>query len=41
LSLPELVDLSSIDARKDELEDIAVPIDGLAFDAFFDVLKRE
>jgi hypothetical protein len=40
LSLPESVHFRGIDAREDEVEDVAVPVDGFAFDAFFDVLER-
>jgi hypothetical protein len=38
LLLPELVDGVAVDVGEDNLEDVRVPLDGLAFDAFFDIL---
>jgi hypothetical protein len=38
LLLPELIDGIAVDVREDNLEDVRIPLDGLAFDAFFDVL---
>lgn len=38
LIFPELVDGVGVNIREDDLEHIGVPGDGLAFDAFFDVL---
>jgi hypothetical protein len=37
--LPARVCLRGVDVREDEIEDFRVPGDGLAFDAFFDVLE--
>ena len=39
LLLPELVGLAFLNVGKDKLEDILVPVDGLAFNALFDVLR--
>ena len=38
LLLPSCVRLRGVDVREDKVEDLRIPRDGLAFDAFFDVL---
>ena len=38
LLLPAAVCFGGVDVGEDEVEDFRVPGDGLAFDAFFDVL---
>jgi hypothetical protein len=40
LLFPELVYGVAVDVGKDDLEDVRVPLYGLAFNAFFDVLGR-
>lgn len=39
LLLPARIRLRGVDVGEDEGEDVRVPVDGLAFDAFFDVLS--
>jgi hypothetical protein len=41
LLLPSCVRLRSVDVGEDEVEDLGVPRDGFAFDAFFDILQRK